>query len=74
MNDVENTFSDTKKTELIEALEHLKNANSRDNTKGDLIKEWFVANTEHQVAVSFITEGKQIGNRFKEQKGKNAPN
>ena len=68
----EATFSDTQKTELVRALEHLRNANSRDNTKGDLIKAWFDQNVGQPVAVSFITEGKQIGNRFKEQRGKNA--
>lgn len=68
-----NAFPNSEKDELVRALEHLKHANSRDNTKGDLIKDWFKKNLDQPVAVSFITEGKQIGNRFKEQKGKNAP-
>ena len=59
--------------EFEAALDALRTASSQDNTKGARIREWFKKYTGKDPAVSFITENKQIGNRFKEQKGKNAP-
>lgn len=60
-------------SELDGALESLKDANRRSNTKGKPLKDWFKDNLGHETAVTYITADNQIGNRFKEQRGKLAP-
>ncbi len=59
--------------ELDAALTALRNANSQSNTKGAKVKAWVQNYLGADSAVSIINENKQIGNRYKEQKGKLAP-
>lgn len=60
-------------TELTTALNSLRNSSSQSNTKGEMIRRWFRSRFGKEAAVSKINENKQIGNRFKEQIGKEAP-
>jgi MoxR-like ATPase len=59
--------------EFEDALEALLTADSQNNAKGNKIKQWFLDYFSGAAAVSFIRGQNQIGNRFKEQKGKSAP-
>ena len=59
--------------ELREALDALRTASSQSNMKGKAVYDWFEDHFAKPAAISFITQGKQIGNRLKEQKGKFAP-
>ena len=60
--------------DLQKALEYLRDASSQNNQKGKLVLDWFDEYLSEPVAISYIKSGNQIGNRLKEQKGKNAPN
>lgn len=57
-----------------EALVALQTASSQNNRKGFALEEWFQKFLGEKVAVSYINEKKQIGNRLKEQRAKRAAN
>jgi len=58
--------------EFRKALVALQSASSQNNRKGRILEEWFQKFLRENVAVSYINEKKQIGNRFKEQRDKRA--
>ncbi|SOC21702.1 dynein-related subfamily AAA family protein [Rhodobacter sp. JA431] len=58
--------------EFRKALEALQSASSQNNRKGRALELWFQKFLNENVAVSYVNEKKQIGNRFKEQRDKRA--
>lgn len=55
--------------EFFEAIQYLREADSQNNNKGKLIKDWFSDNFGATSRASIVNELRQAGNRVKEQLG-----
>lgn len=61
------------KVSFEETIKSLLSANSRNSSKGKVMKEWFQESFSIKAAVSNVKEDKQIGNRIAEQFKHKAP-
>ncbi|MEG7359667.1 McrB family protein [Pseudomonas citronellolis] len=55
--------------DFFEAVQYLREADSQNNSKGKLIKDWFSENFGATARASIVNETRQAGNRVKEQLG-----